>query len=112
MVARRGASRQRVPTRSVGTRGEGLMLRLLAVLLPIGAAVAGAVLYRDEVLSKAPVLMTEPPALASSILDVVDEPLYPRGALPAPPIPRPTTTAEPVIVPECRLTVIEKQNVP
>lgn len=86
------------------------MLRRLGIVIAVAAVISGVVVWKVDFFSA-----------ATRVPHVVDAqaPVAPLGkALYAPAIPSPAAPLtqagriEPVIVPECRLTVVEKQDVP
>src|SRR5262245_27290705 len=89
------------------------MLRRIGMITALAAVASGIVIWKADFFGAAAKVPPTEERAADSPTVAIGKPLYaertPAAIVPAAPI---AVQAEPIVVPDCRLTVVEKQDVP
>jgi multidrug efflux pump subunit AcrA (membrane-fusion protein) len=90
------------------------MLRRLLMVLAVAAVVSGVVVWKgDFFLATAPVVVDPPEAAPTTLVSSIGPPLYTPLVPSAPALPHRAEHGQSrIVLPDCRLTVMEKQDVP
>lgn len=91
-----------------------MLRRVIALLLAAGGITVVAVCKVERFRagpSPSPRESVEAISLSASG-DCIGKPLYPPVPFPTSSLPRPSGMADPIVIPDCRLTVIDRQDVP